>query len=95
MPAVVVDGNIRPWCLLTRPKQTTDVTDMKLIRPLLLSAALVSATLAPLAALPLATPRLSHADDKTLRLLVGFPAGGGTDAIARLLAEALRKADAD
>ena len=41
MLAVVVDGNIRLWCHLTRPKQTIDVTDMKLIRPFLLSAALV------------------------------------------------------
>jgi len=48
--------------------------------------------LAALATLPLAAPRLSRADDKTLRLLVGFPAGGGTDAIARLLGEALQAA---
>jgi tripartite-type tricarboxylate transporter receptor subunit TctC len=44
------------------------------------------ATLATLSSLPLA----SRADDKPIRLLVGFPAGGGTDAIARLLAEALQ-----
>ncbi len=43
-------------------------------------------TLAALAALPFA----SRADDKPIRLLVGFPAGGGTDAIARLLGEALQ-----
>jgi tripartite-type tricarboxylate transporter receptor subunit TctC len=42
--------------------------------------------LAALAALPFA----SHAQDKPIRLLVGFPAGGGTDAIARVLAEALQ-----
>jgi tripartite-type tricarboxylate transporter receptor subunit TctC len=44
------------------------------------------ATLATLAALPFAT----QAQDKPIKLLVGFPAGGGTDAIARLLGEALQ-----
>jgi len=43
--------------------------------------------LAALAALPFAS---QAQDGKPIRLLVGFPAGGGTDAIARLLAEALQ-----
>lgn len=43
--------------------------------------------LAALAALPLAA---GAQDAKPIKLLVGFPAGGGTDAIARLLAEALQ-----
>ncbi|MDR7334406.1 Bug family tripartite tricarboxylate transporter substrate binding protein [Roseateles asaccharophilus] len=43
--------------------------------------------LAVLAALPLAA---GAQDSKPIKLLVGFPAGGGTDAIARLLAEALQ-----
>lgn len=42
--------------------------------------------LAALAALPFA----AQAQDKPIRLLVGFPTGGGTDAIARLLADALQ-----
>jgi len=45
------------------------------------------ATLAALAALPFAS---QAQEGKPIRLLVGFPAGGGTDAIARLLAEALQ-----
>ena len=46
---------------------------------------------AALASLALAATGLAHADSgKTVRLLVGFPAGGGTDAIARILAEHLK-----
>ncbi|PPE71057.1 Bug family tripartite tricarboxylate transporter substrate binding protein [Caldimonas thermodepolymerans] len=42
-----------------------------------------------LAALALSAPAWSQA--QPIRILVGFPAGGGTDAIARMLAERLRE----
>ena len=54
---------------------------MRLTRRHLLSSALAAGTLT---ALP------SWADNKPLRILVGFPPGGGTDAIARLLADKLK-----
>jgi tripartite-type tricarboxylate transporter receptor subunit TctC len=41
-------------------------------------------------AVPLAWPLGSRAAEPPLRLLVGFPPGGGTDAIARLLADKLQ-----
>lgn len=49
---------------------------------------------AALATGPLATlwPRLTAAQGKPLRLLVGFPPGGALDVVARELAEALRPA---
>ena len=50
-------------------------------RPLALTALLTAA---------LATPAATWAQPRTLRILVGFPAGGGTDAIARVLAERLK-----
>jgi tripartite-type tricarboxylate transporter receptor subunit TctC len=42
------------------------------------------------AAAALALPTLVRAQGRTLRILVGFPPGGGTDAIARLIGEALK-----
>ena len=51
-----------------------------------LLSAFVAAALAALAA-----PAVAQAQPgKTVKILVGFPAGGGTDAIARLLAEKLK-----
>jgi len=42
-----------------------------------------------------AAPAVGRADtalpDKTLKILVGFPAGGGTDVMARVIAEALKQ----
>ena len=52
-------------------------------RQILATAALASAAFVPLA----------HAQttiDKTARIVVGFPAGGAADAVARLLADQLR-----
>lgn len=49
---------------------------------------LIAATGAAAAALAL--PNFVRAQGRTLRILVGFPPGGGTDAIARLIGEALK-----
>lgn len=35
---------------------------------------------------------LAHAEPKTIKILVGFPPGGGTDAVARILADKLKDA---
>jgi tripartite-type tricarboxylate transporter receptor subunit TctC len=48
------------------------------------------AVIAAAAAATLGMPARARAQGRSLRILVGFPAGGGTDAIARLLGEALR-----
>lgn len=48
------------------------------------------ATLGATATLALLATAAQAQPDKTIRILVGFPAGGGTDAIARTLAEKLR-----
>ena len=44
-----------------------------------------------LAAVGVPPPAAAAQDGKTVRILVGFPAGGGTDAIARTLAEKLKE----
>jgi tripartite-type tricarboxylate transporter receptor subunit TctC len=63
------------------------MTASRFTRRHLLGAALAGATVG------LATPAAPvWADSRTVKLLVGFPPGGGTDAIARLLAEPLREA---
>jgi len=54
----------------------------KLTRRQLIAASAAAATLG--------LPALARAQGRTLRILVGFPPGGGTDAIARLLGEALK-----
>jgi tripartite-type tricarboxylate transporter receptor subunit TctC len=45
--------------------------------------------IAAAAAATLGMPARARAQGRSLRILVGCPAGGGTDAIARLLGEAL------
>src|SRR6187549_848491 len=48
-----------------------------------------------LAGAALAAPAVARADtalpDKTLKILIGFPAGGGSDVMARFIAEALKQ----
>lgn len=51
---------------------------------------LQAAALATLPALPLAQAQDKPPHDKPIRILVGLPPGGGTDAIARYIAEQLR-----
>lgn len=48
--------------------------------------------LAGTAASLVATPALAQAVKKPVHMIVGFPAGGGTDVTARVLAESLRGA---
>jgi tripartite-type tricarboxylate transporter receptor subunit TctC len=48
-----------------------------------------SATLGLFAAVGAAPPAKAQAIDKVVHIIVGFPAGGGTDIVARVLAQAL------
>jgi tripartite-type tricarboxylate transporter receptor subunit TctC len=53
-----------------------------------------SAATLPITTLPMTWPRAARAQaiNKLVRVIVGFPAGGGTDVTARVLAEALQGA---
>src|SRR3712207_8754568 len=72
----------RQSCL--EPEDNRKETPMKITRRLLCCALLTSTTIA-------ASPDLAQAQDKfptrPMRLLVPYAAGGGTDAIARLVAQ--------
>ena len=57
-----------------------------------LLAASATGLLGASAACLLARPALAQTVKKTVHVIVGFPAGGGTDVTARVLAEALRGA---
>lgn len=59
-------------------------------RSLLPRRRLLQSLLATTLAALLAAPGASWAQSRTIKVLVGFPAGGGTDAIARVLAERLK-----
>src|SRR5437763_12518443 len=53
---------------------------------------LLAASATSLVAAGLARPALAQAVKKPVHIIVGFPAGGGTDVTARVLAESLRGA---
>lgn len=76
---------------LTAPAATLDQPKPRSARRLGLFGLFGLLSLSALSALgALGAPGTAQAQSQTARILVGFPAGGGTDAIARLLAERLK-----